>query len=109
MWFGQQSEDPRHGSEFGRFALRPSLFGVNDRVAGVDLTNVMDEKHADDAIDIDRRAGILRHRRSQQRNLPTVLGRILITLETERPSLARDTFELFQFQDEIDDLLHDGC
>ena len=83
--------------------------GEEDRIAGVDLADVVDEQHHDHPVDVDGRRGIARQRGRQQRDLPTVLGRVLIPLQPERAGLARYALELVDLQNEVNDLLHDHC
>ena len=42
---------------FGRLLRLPALFHVEDDVTSVDLADVVDQQHPDDAIDVDRRGG----------------------------------------------------
>jgi hypothetical protein len=102
----QHSEDAHHRRQFGLLALFPTFLGVDEGIAGVDLADVVDQQHGDDAVDVDGRLRVLRHRRREQRDLPAVLRGVFVAREPEGSGLAGYALEPVQFEYEIDDLLH---
>lgn len=82
------------------------MLGKDNGVSRIDLADVMDQKHSDDAIDIDGLACGLHQREREQSDLPAMLGRVFIAVEAAGTNLPRYRFQLVQFQDKVDNLLN---
>ena len=103
---GQNPEDASDSGLFSRMTLLPASIGKRNGVSSVDFTNVVDEKKLYDTVDIDWQFSAMGDGNCQQGQLPTVLRGVLVSIQPERTNLAGHTFQLFQFEDELNDLLH---
>ena len=77
----QHSEDPLGRELLAGFLIGPTglVHGrVDERVAGIDLDEVVHEQHLDDAADIDRFVRVLGQHDGRQREMPRMLGRVLL-------------------------------
>jgi len=99
---GEESEEAVGGE-----ALTLLLVGVcggivGEGVSGIYLDQVVNEKHSRDAKDIDRGRRVLGEKRGHERNVPGVLGIVLLAaVRAGDERLTEDRFEFIYFQDEI--------
>ena len=95
---GQEAKDTRGGGRFGgklRGTMMGGAIGGMDRhIAGVDLDQIMQNQHADDATDLDARPGIPRQNQRIKRKMPAVLGAVLVTRGITKRAGAIDRFQL---------------
>ncbi len=103
---GQHAQDPLDADQFCGLAFLPAAFDEDHCVSSVDFADVVDQDHADDAIQVDRGVGVRLERGREHRKLPAMLSRIFVAVEAQRLDLAGYAFELVQLQDEVDYLLH---
>lgn len=71
---GQKAEDSLGGGEFARDLRLATGLVVDHNVAGIDLDEIVDQEHPDDAADIDGPVGVLGQGGGHDGDVPGVLG-----------------------------------
>lgn len=74
---GQQAEDAVRRDSLARLSRRAGLRIVSERIAGIDLDEVVHDEHTDDVREIDSGWRLLVQEHRHQREMPGMLGAVL--------------------------------
>ena len=83
-------------------------FGIDEDVAGIDFAEIMHEQHLDHPVHVAARRRVGRECLGEEGDLPAVLGGVLKARKPERTVLACHAFELVEFENEGDGVVHGG-
>ena len=104
----QQVAKAAHSGKFLGVAGLRVAFGIDEDVAGIDFAEIMHEQHLDHPVHVAARRRVGRECLGEEGDLPAVLGGVLVAVEPERTVLARHAFELVEFENEGDGVVHGG-
>jgi hypothetical protein len=89
----KETEDPVGGRLFNRRLRVGVVAAVDRRVARVDFHEVVEEKHPEYAVDVDRAFGMFGKRQRIEADMPGMLGRVLVARAVMERGAAEDRLE----------------
>ena len=96
----QKPEYPIGGDLLAGFLIGQRGCVIDERVAGIDLDDVVDQQHLQHARQVDGLVGMLRKHHGHQRELPAVLGVVFAPGSVEERRAAEHLLERLDLQDE---------